>query len=95
MPKINVKNIAKLARLELTKQEEKKFSRELSSILDYVKQLDQVKTDNIEPTAQVTGLTNVIREDKIDEVRTKGSHDGILENAPKRDDDYINVKAVF
>jgi len=95
MPNIDVKNIAKLSRLELSPAEEKKFSKELSSILDYVEQLKEIKTDNIEPTAQVTGLTNVTREDKFDETRTKGAHKGILGNAPKRDDDHIEVKAIF
>ncbi|NQU77175.1 Asp-tRNA(Asn)/Glu-tRNA(Gln) amidotransferase subunit GatC [Candidatus Falkowbacteria bacterium] len=92
---IDIKNISKLARLELTPAEEKKFSKELSSILDYFEQLKEIKTDNVEPTAQVTGLENITREDKIDKERTKNAHDGILENAPKRDDDHIEVKAVF
>ena len=41
-----------------------KYSEQLSGILSYVEQLSEVNTDGVEPTAQVTGLENVFREDK-------------------------------
>lgn len=56
--------MAKLARLGLTSEEIAKFQTQLSSILDYVGQLNEVDTDGVEPTAQVTGLVNVMREDR-------------------------------
>jgi len=61
----DIKHIANLARLELTKTEKKKYGEQLSAVLDYVGQLQEVDVSNIEPTAQVTGLSNVLREDKI------------------------------
>ena len=61
----DVRHIAKLARLKLTDSEVKKFSKELTSILDYIEVLNEVDTGNIEPTAQVTGLANTEREDEI------------------------------
>lgn len=63
--KINVPHIAKLASLDLKKDEEAKFERQLSSVLDYIKKLSEVDTKNVEPTSQVTGLENVTREDAI------------------------------
>jgi aspartyl-tRNA(Asn)/glutamyl-tRNA(Gln) amidotransferase subunit C len=60
-----VRHIAKLARLRLTDAEVEKFAPELSSILQYIDKLSEVNTENIEPTAQVTGLTNKFREDEI------------------------------
>jgi aspartyl-tRNA(Asn)/glutamyl-tRNA(Gln) amidotransferase subunit C len=60
-----VRHIAKLARLRLSAAEEEKFSKELSGILQYVEKLSEVNTDNVEPTAQVTGLTNRFRADEI------------------------------
>ncbi len=58
-----VKHIAKLARIGISDPEAEKFSRQLSSILEYVELLNEVKTEGIEPTSQVTGLTNVTRTD--------------------------------
>ena len=60
-----VRHIAKLARLKLSDAEVEKFSKELTSILQYIEKLNEVDTSNVEPTAQVTGLTNVFREDTI------------------------------
>lgn len=60
-----VLHIAKLARLNLTEKEIDKMTSELSSILQYVDILNDVNTENIEPTAQVTGLENALREDEV------------------------------
>jgi aspartyl-tRNA(Asn)/glutamyl-tRNA(Gln) amidotransferase subunit C len=60
-----VQHIAKLARLTLTPAEAEKMTKELSSILQYVEQLKEVNTDSVIPTAQVTGLTNTLREDQV------------------------------
>lgn len=60
-----VRHIAKLARLELSDAEVEKFTTELTAILTYVEQLQEVDTKGIEPTAQVTGTKNVFREDVI------------------------------
>jgi aspartyl-tRNA(Asn)/glutamyl-tRNA(Gln) amidotransferase subunit C len=59
-----VAHIAKLARLGLKDGEEDKFAHQLSDILGYMEMLNEVDTANVEPTSQVTGLTNVLREDK-------------------------------
>lgn len=60
-----VAHIAKLARLTLTPAEEEKMAKELSSILQYVDMLGEVNTDDVAPTAQVTGLTNTLRDDVV------------------------------
>jgi aspartyl-tRNA(Asn)/glutamyl-tRNA(Gln) amidotransferase subunit C len=61
--KINVRHIAKLANLDLTTDEEKKFEEQLSQILDYVDKLQEVNTDHVEETSQITGLENITRDD--------------------------------
>lgn len=91
----DTEHIAKLSRLELSESEKKKFSKELSSILNYIEQLKEVDTDKVEPTAQVTGLTNITREDKVDQTESKKTREQILENAPMRDGDFVKVKSVF
>lgn len=60
----DIGHIAKLARLDLSDKEKQKYSKELSEILDYMEKLNEVDTKNIEPTSQVTGLTNVFRKDE-------------------------------
>ncbi len=60
-----VRHIAKLARLTLSDAEVDKFTTELTSILKYIDLLQEVKTDGVEATAQVTGQTNSLREDTI------------------------------
>lgn len=59
-----VRHVGKLANLSLTSEEIKKFQKQLSQILDYVGVLQELDTGRIEPTSQVTGLENVLREDE-------------------------------
>lgn len=61
--KIDVPHVAKLANLPLSPNEEKKFEKQLSEILNYVEKLNKVDTKNVETTSQVTGLENITRED--------------------------------
>lgn len=63
--KIDIKRIAQLANLTLTPTEEREFDEQLNDILSYIEQLNKVDTKNVEPTAQVTGLKNVTRNDKF------------------------------
>lgn len=89
---IDVSHVAKLANLPLTKVEKELFSKQLSSTLSYVQQLDEVTTKDIEPTAQVTGLVNVFREDVI----TPGlSQEEALKNAPGKYKGFFKVKSIF
>ncbi len=60
-----VKHIAELSRLELSSEEAEKYRGELAAILDYVAMLKDVDTTGVEVTAQVSGLTDVFREDKV------------------------------
>lgn len=93
---IDVKHIAKLARLGLTKEEEKKFETELSSILDFVEKLKEVKTENIEPTAQATGVFNVFRESQTHPIcQDEKMKEDILKNAPNKEGRYFKVKRVL
>lgn len=62
--KIDIHKVAKLANLTLTAQEEQEFDRQLNDIVGYIEKLNSVDTSNVEPTAQVTGLTNQTRDDE-------------------------------
>ncbi len=87
-----VKKVANLARLGLTDAEIEKFSKELSSILDFVTQLNEVETTNILPTSQVTGLVNVFREDVV---TPSLSQEEVLSNAPEQYNGFFKVKKVL
>lgn len=87
-------HLARLAKLKLTEEEVKKFQTQLSSILDYVSQLNKVETKNLEPVSQITGLKDVTRYDEISGSRSL-SQEEALKNAPNKKDGLIKVKAIF
>ena len=94
LSKEEVQHIALLARLGIKEEEIEKFAEQLSSILEYVEKLNEVNTDGVEITAQVTGLENVLREDEVkevaDEVKT-----GLIKQAPNIEDNLVKTKSVF
>ncbi|MBU1292031.1 Asp-tRNA(Asn)/Glu-tRNA(Gln) amidotransferase subunit GatC [Patescibacteria group bacterium] len=92
--KKEVEHIAKLARLGLSEQEKKKFTEELSAILSFVDKLNEIKIDKIEPTAQVTGLENITREDK-GKKKTKKETDKLLNLVPEVENRHVKVKAIL
>lgn len=89
-----VEHLGKLARLALTEEEKERYATELSAILEYVEQLQEVDTTDVEPTSQVTGLEDVYREDVVracdEETRKK-----IIAQFPEREGDLLKVPGVF
>lgn len=65
LSKDDVLHIAKLARLTLTDEEQARLPDQLGAILGYIDQLREVDTNGVAATAQVTGTTNVLRQDKL------------------------------
>ena len=86
-----IQHIANLAYIELNEKEIEKFQKELSLILDWVEQLSEVDTNDIEPMGQVTGLCNVMRKDKV-KSQISNIKSQILKNAPMREDGYIKTR---
>ena len=91
--KQQVEHMAKLARIELTEKEKKKFQKELSSILDYVEKLNKVNTKDIESIKQITGLKDVMRSDTV--VKRQDTRNKLLKQAPKRKQDYFKVPKIL
>jgi aspartyl-tRNA(Asn)/glutamyl-tRNA(Gln) amidotransferase subunit C len=86
----DVLKLARLSRLQLSKTEVATFKDELSAIVGYVEQLQQVDVTGLQPTSQVTGLTDVVR---LDEVIDYGvSQKELLKNAPNIEDNQFKVK---
>lgn len=65
LTKKDINHVADLSNLKLTDQEIEKFTPQLDKIIEFVGALNEVNTDNVLPTVQTTGLTNVTREDKV------------------------------
>jgi len=89
----DVLKLARLARLHLTDEEVEAFRVELSEVLQYVAILNDVDVTGLEPTTQVTGLKNVMREDKI--VDYGVSPADLLRLAPESQDGHIKVKRMI
>jgi len=88
-----IEHVAMLARLELTEEEKWLFSKQLSSILKYINQLNELDTEGIEETSHVIALKNVFRED---ELRPSLPKDMALQNAPnKTTDDFYKVPKII
>lgn len=89
-----IKHIAKLARLDLSEAELKKYGEQLSGVLSYVDQLKEVNTDDTEPTAQVTGLLNVLREDETEDWDREEAQEA-LKQAPELEDGQIKARRIL
>lgn len=94
LSKSEVEKIAQLARIEITDAEAEKYSKELSDILEFVKKLNEVDTEKIEPVACITNGKNITREDKIIETKDD-TKNRIINNFPEKKDRFDKVKAVF
>jgi aspartyl-tRNA(Asn)/glutamyl-tRNA(Gln) amidotransferase subunit C len=86
-----VRRIARLARIKVTDPEAKALETELSGILGWVKQLDEVDVGNVEPMTRVIPMTLKKREDKV----TDGEiTEQVLANAPQREENFFVVPKV-
>lgn len=89
----DVLKLAKLARLHLTEEETDQFAAELGEILSYVEQLGAVDTRGLNPSYQLTGLTNVTRPDEV--IDYGMTPDDLLKNAPATQNNLVKVKRML
>lgn len=87
-----VRNVAKLSRLDLNDKEIAQLSTQLSDILQYIEKLNELDTDSVEPLAHCLGIHNVFRDDAI---KQSLSVEDALANAPQKYDDYFKVPKVL
>lgn len=92
LSKDQVKHVAQLAGLKLSEKELVKFQKQLSDILSYVSQLNELGTKDVEPTSQVTGLEDVFRDD---EPRPSLSQKEVLSEAKSTKKGMFKIKAIF
>lgn len=87
-----VTKVANLARLRLSDEEIEQFRVQLSAVLTYVEQLDELTLDDVSPTAHAVAQTNVWRED---EARPSLPLADVLKNAPAQAQDQFLIQAVL
>jgi aspartyl-tRNA(Asn)/glutamyl-tRNA(Gln) amidotransferase subunit C len=78
---IDVKYVARLARLALTPEEEKKLGVQLGNILGYIEKLRELDVSAVEPTAHAVPMVNITR---ADEIQPSLPHEDALRNAPRQ-----------
>jgi aspartyl-tRNA(Asn)/glutamyl-tRNA(Gln) amidotransferase subunit C len=82
----DVEHISWLASIKIEDDEKDEFVEQFNSILEYFHQLDEVDTENVEPTYRVVDLSNVFREDAACKSL---SQEEALRNAPRRENGYF------
>lgn len=87
-----VKHVADLARLEVTDEEAEKLSKDLSELMQQIDLLQEVDTENVEPTINVASLNNVMRNDEPKELVTQ---EEVLKNAPDAKDGFFRVPSIL
>jgi len=92
-----IRRIASLARVKIDEKDEKKFQKDLGSILEYIEKLNEVDTTGVEPLYQTTGLVDSFRSDesrgefKMDE----SLNEKLIGQAPNKEDRFIKVKSIL
>ena len=89
--KQQVEHVAKLARLDLSEKEKELYTDQLSKILDYIDQLNEVKTEGVEPMTQPIPTVNVMREDIV---KKQFQREEMLKNAPHEEYGFFRVPKI-
>jgi aspartyl-tRNA(Asn)/glutamyl-tRNA(Gln) amidotransferase subunit C len=88
----NLQKIAHLARLNFNAQAGEKMSADLSQVLDWVEQLQEIDTQNVAPLTSMSSEINVFREDQVGVQLTQ---EQALKNAPKQENGFFSVPKVM
>jgi aspartyl-tRNA(Asn)/glutamyl-tRNA(Gln) amidotransferase subunit C len=89
--KIDTQKIAKLARLKLTEIESDKLDGYLEQVVDYIDQLKQLDTSNVQPTSHVLPVHNVFRDDES----SKSKNIDYLTGAPSNNKGHYEVPKII
>lgn len=86
-----VKHISKLAKISLDEKKAKKLETDLNSIFKWIEQLNELKTENVEPLSSIAETKLRLRKD---EIKTKNIKDEVLKNSPDENKDFFVVPKV-
>ena len=87
-----VQKVAYLARLELNNEEINNHAKQLEKILEYIKQLEKINTDDVPTTSRAIEVTNAFRKD---EKKDSDQKEKLLDLAPSREDDFFKVPKIM
>ena len=87
-----VKKVAHLARLELNEDEINNHAKQLEKILEYIKQLEKINTEDVPSTTRAIEVINVFRKD---DKKNFTSNEELLELGPSREDMYFKVPKII
>ena len=90
--KNTVKNISKLARISLDEKKVDSLSKDLTSIMKFIENLNKLNTDKIEP---LTSIINASLKSRKDEVKDGKIRDQILKNSPEKNEEFFVVPKVI
>ena len=90
--KEEVKKVAHLARLELNMNEINNHAEQLEKILEYIKQLESIDTENVPGTTRAIEVTNVFRKD---EKKNSDCTEELIELGPSIEDKYFRVPKII
>ena len=87
-----VKKVAHLARLELNENEINNHAEQLEKILEYIKELEKINTDNVPCTTRAIEVINVFRKD---EKKSSDCTEDLLDLGPSKEDKYFKVPKII
>ncbi|MFN7260289.1 MAG: Asp-tRNA(Asn)/Glu-tRNA(Gln) amidotransferase subunit GatC [Cyclobacteriaceae bacterium] len=87
-----LQKIAHLSRLDINEKDTDQMLRDMSNMLTFVEKLNEVNTDGVAPLTTMSHEINNLREDVA---KVELTHDEVLSNAPKKDEDYFRVPKVL
>ena len=90
--KEEVKKVAHLARLELNENEINNHAKQLEKILDYIRQLEKIDTDDVSCTTRAIEVVNVFRKDQK---KNSDCNEELLELGPSREEKYFKVPKII
>ncbi len=90
--KDDVRHLATLSQIDVSDEQAEALTTQLDNIVKYINMLDELDTDGVEPTFQVTGLQNVMRDDAIEEQLPRET---LLALAPDQEAGQVKVPKVL
>ena len=90
--KMDIEKVARLARLQLSEDEKKRFEGQLDQILTHIEQLNRVDTTGVEPTSHAIPIHNAFRED---EVKPSFPKEEVMGIAPAAEDGHFKVPRII
>ena len=90
--KDTVKHISKLARISLDENKVKSLSKDLTSIMKFIENLNKLNTDKTDP---LTSIINASLKSRKDEVKDGKIRDQILKNSPEKNEEFFVVPKVI